>query len=543
MMVRDVPAAIGRRMRTFNVWRLEDRDFGRRITALRLRNKDTNQMSGMDFVEFRQLYFERPTAPHHYRMVEAIERAEPDTLTMILAYPNAAKTSVVADRINYVLALNPDYRVCVISEGQDLAVKIMGQVANRMTDEHLFLPYIERYGPFRSKERNTSKPWNTERISVLLSHNDEKEPSMEAKGWGSRLYGGRYDWMVFDDLQSSESLNQTTQILRYMRQTALTRVTRGEGRSLAVGSRVGPGDIWEVMDDEGMVSNTVVIPALTEWVDKEDHFWVDSNRRVHLVEGCPEVSSWPLWWSMLEFANRRRMVGEEVWARTYMQKQVTSAGAAFTDDILEDSKDRERKQGKASVGVDIIMSVDPAFDSGICAFGVAAYSNNRLWVLETLERRDIYRYEDIYGQIGQWAIRYRPSTVIVEQNNFQKGLHQDDRMEALARKFGFALLPHQTSRNKHDPVIGVKMMASAFVDREISIPWGDDDAISCSGRLLDELRQWRPKTRSTQDLVIVLWMMWLYWENQRQNMGIVLPAQFVPAWAKSGGAPRWAMSG
>jgi hypothetical protein len=253
---------LGRPIRTYEEWRRTDTEWASRITTARLRRADKD-LPGMEFVQFRSVFFGHETAPHHYRMIEAVERAEPDTITMILAFPEAAKTALMTDRVNHVLgSVNPNYRFCVISEGQDLARKIVGHVASRMTDEMQYGAYIKAYGPFRSPDRTRSnKPWNADYLQILGAANDEKEPSLEARGWGSKLYGGRYDEIILDDMQSSESLNQTPQMLRYLRQTVLTRPAKGVGKTIYVGSRVGVGDLPDVMVDEGMIDRLVTIPV------------------------------------------------------------------------------------------------------------------------------------------------------------------------------------------------------------------------------------------------------------------------------------------
>lgn len=546
MTVTAALEVMGRPWNTYQWWRKDDPEWAKRITAARLRTRDPS-LPGFDFVEFREIYFGHKTAPHHYRMVEAMERAGPDTITMILAFPEAAKTTLFTDRICYKLGpADPNMRFCVISEGQDLSRKIIGHVASRMTDEVQYGAYIKTYGPFRSEDRTrTSKPWNADYLQILAAVNDQKEPSLEARGWGSKLYGGRYDEIVLDDMQSSESLNQTPQMLRYLRQTVLTRPAKGKGRTFYIGSRVGVGDLPERMEEEGMVDTLLQIPAMTRWLERDEHFYLDKQNKVHLTPECPEISAWPDYWSMLQFAVRRRKVGEEIWARTYMQRQLADAGASFTEEMIERVKDRERRIGlpaSGGLGTGRIMSVDPALDTGIAGFGAFAYSSSRLWLLDVLERGDCHRYEDIYEQIGLWAMRYRPDVLVLERNNYQAGMLYDDRLLELSKKFCFEIVPHHTNRNKNDPVIGVKMMASAFIDRELSVPWGDEEAIAKVGILCDELRNWRPKVKSIkQNLLMQLWFAWLYWEQARQQMGLILPDMAdVPSWARGNtGVPSW----
>lgn len=522
---------VGRSVQRYYEWRCEDANFARRVDLARMRAKDKT-LPGTDFVEFRQTYFDRPTPVHHLRMIEAYERAQPDTLTMILGHPESAKTSVLTDRICYQLGpVDPNFRIAVITEGQDLARKIVGHVASRMTDTSQYAAFIESYGPFKAPDREQAKPWNSDFLTVLMSRNDEKEPSLEARGAGSTLYGGRYDEIHMDDIQSDRNIAQTPQLLRYIRQTVLTRPAKGKGKTFVNGSRVGVGDIYEVMQDEGMVDNLVLIPALTEWLDRDDHYRV-GPKGVELVEGCPEVSQWPEYWSMLDLAKRRRKVGEEVWTRTYMQRTVYQGSATFTEAMLDEAKDRDRIAG-ARAGTNVICTVDPAFDTGVCAFMALGWTGSKLYIIDVLGRTDITRYEDIYAQMAAWSAAYRPSHWIVEQNNFQRGLKQDDRVRDLESKFRFSTEAHQTSRNKNDPVLGVAAMASAFVDGEVSIPWGDESTIGAMGPLVDELRSWRPiKKGITQDRVMALWFGWLWWESQRQVQAGDLRL-WRPTWMRS----------
>lgn len=537
-LVKHALAAVGRSTRAYEDWRKSDRDFARKVDLARVTAgglKGGLATPGVEFVPFRKLYFDRDTPAHHYRMIEAVERAAPDTVSLILAFPEAAKSSLLTDRINYLLGTDPNFRIAVISEGRDLATKIVGQVAQRMTDESQFKSYIERFGPFKAPDREQRKPWNANFLSVLRASNDEKDYSLEARGAGSALYGGRFDEIHLDDMQSDKNLGQTAKLLTYMRQTVLTRPAKGVGKTFVWGSRVGDADIYEKMLDEGMVDRLVKIPALTVPVRRGEHFTVDRDGKVELVEGVDEItqSAWPEWWSLLDLAKRRKLVGEEIWARTYMQEPVYFGNATFADHLLEDSKDRTRGLGRNGLGVDLMCSVDPALDSGTCAFMAAAYSADRLWPVDCLERGDIYGGEDILSQIAAWSAVYRPSAWLIEQNAYQKSLVRDQRLVELANRFGFQVIPHTTNRNKLDPVLGIARMDSTFVDHMISIPWGDDEAVKRFGPLLDELRAWRPMKSGVQlkqNLVVALWFIWIRWEQDRQSMAQANARLWRPSW-------------
>ncbi len=547
--IAEATRRLGVHLNTVDRWRKSDSVFAGKVLAVKDSYRRAAAYSGpmvpgSDFVLFRKAMFAHDTPPHHMLMVEALERAEPGELIAILAFPGAGKSTLLVDYVNYLLALDPNKRIVTISEGQDLARRLLGQVADRMTDVLRFPGYINTYGPFRTPlgsmqkdyvGRVTGRPWTADYFQVFKADHDEKEMSFESKGIGSKLYGGRYDKMIYDDLQSTQNLNETAKILRWLRQDALTRPGSEGGTHTMIGSRVGPGDVYETMIADQMFTRVITIPALDRWVDRDDHYALVNGK----VVANPHCEARPTWsqWTLQSLAQRRHTVKEEIWTRTYMQETFVAADATFTEDLIEKAKDRARSTGDA-FGTYTILSVDPALDTGVCAYVVAGCSADHLVLRDLITSRDTRRYEDIYAQIASLAARYRPNVVVVEQNNFQKGLLQDDRLLSIAAKFGFTVQSHQTGRNKHDPVMGVAMMASAFADSELRIPWAAQTDVDQYGPLMDELRLWKPTKRGSelkQDMVMAVWFAWVQWEAVRKTT--LTPSNVirrdVPSWMGS----------
>ena len=561
MTIRQACDIVGITVQTVQAaYYVQDPEFKARLQAARLaaerRKKEeksgrvspryTNALS-TEFTDFRDTFFSHKTAPHHLLMVEAIENARPGELSLILAFPGAGKSTLLTDYLNYRVALDPNIRIAMFSESQSLARKSLGQIARRMTDTTAFGPYIGRFGPFRtpigSQEKDfvgrvTGNPWTADYLRVHKATHDEKEFTLESKGVGSALYGGRYDFMLYDDLQSTKNLNATDSILNWLRQDAITRPGHDDGGHVFIGSRVGRGDLYSVLEDEQMLARFVKIPALDRWVDRDD-MYLFRNGRIELNPTCPAQPTWDSW-SLQALAQRRHLVKEEIWTRTYMQKDFLGTDVTFTDLMLAKVKDTRLEQG-TSFGSYTVLSVDPALDSGICAFLVAGCSTDRMVLSELRTSKEMRRYEDIYAQIDQLASRHKPTIVVVEENNFQKGMLQDDRLIALARRHGFLLHAHRTGRNKHDPVLGVMSMASAFTEEEISVPWCTPADQEMFRPLMEELRTWLPSKRGAElkmDTVMTLWFAWLQWENVRRtilgrNDNVI--RRDVPSWLRSRG--------
>ena len=545
MSLKDARIAVDRSEMWYDRTRQMHPDWGRKVTNVRLALKDRS-MVGMDFVDFRKIYFDNYTAPHHYQMVEAIETAKPGSVTAVLAFPGAGKSTTMVDKYCQLLATNPDSRICVISEGQDLSRKLIGQVSDRMSDRERFLAYHLRYGPFRiqawddndREDRDPIKrPWTADYFKILAASADQKEPSLESRGAGGRLYGGRYDWMFLDDIQSNETLQNTSKLLQSMRTTWKSRMIHGtgeQGKMIMVGSRVGPGDIYEVMDDHDMIDKLITIPALDLNIPAEEHYTIIGKK----VVANPNPTAHPTWdaLSMQDLAEIRHFVKEEVWARTYMQDLQAETSQVFTEQMIEDAKDRERTIGPASIGTDVWCSIDPALDSGVCAYMSAAISPSELTILESLGITDTRTYTDIYDRVRAWKVKYRPSMWIIEENNFQKGMNQDDRLHTAA--YPADVLSHRTGRNKNDDVMGIRMMANAFADGEIRIPWGDETTRAAMAPLVHELRTWKPNKRGSalkMDRVMTLWFLWMRWQAERESMTNVIPLLARPSWVRSVG--------
>lgn len=537
-MIKDALSKVGRSRQAYEKWRKEDPRFRDRMLAARA-GRDDSTLAGMDFVRFRKLYLDRETPLHHLRMIEAIESAEPDSITMILAPPEAAKTSLMTDYYNYLLGpVDPNFRIAVISEGRDLATKIVGQVKQRMVEESMFGPYINQFGPFRSEGRDSGKPWNANFFTVSKAKLDEKEFSLEARGAGSTLYGGRFDLIVLDDIQSDRNLNSTQQLLNYIRQTVLTRPARGKGRTIIVGTRVGVGDIYETMLDEDMVDNLIQIPALSASIPRDEMF-VKVGKRVELVGGVEErvESYWPEYWPLIDLAKRRQKVGEEVWQRVYMQRPADGSLVTFPEKALEDAKDRSRTIDGAlggSLGVMNVFGVDPAI-GGWAGLVAAAYTPDKLYLLDCENIKGLSRTEELLDLVSRFATLWRPSVGVFEVDGYGKGLANDDRLAVIASRLHFDVIPHETRRRKADPVMGVASMASAFLEGEISVPWGDERSRVRFAELFEELRRWRPDVPARllrQDLVMALWFVWRHWQQWRQTIDAPQVRLWRPAFSK-----------
>jgi hypothetical protein len=476
-------------------WRKTCPGFAVRIDGLRAANFDhrTGNFQDKDFIQFRKHYFNYDTFYHQGLIIEAIEKAGPASVTMILVPPEHGKTTVIEDYCNYRIAKDPNVRITIGSEGQPHARKILRRIASRMEDSTKAPNYIGAFGPFRDKVRQLSKPWTADYLTVLRADHDERDYTLEARGWRSAIAGTRTDLMILDDIQSKRSLNFTDAMVETIRQDWLTRPGK-DGAVIIVGTRVGIGDFYEKMIEAEIVDRIIELPAINADGDPL----------------CPDM------WPIEALKRKRKQVGEDAWWRNYMQTPRRAGSQAFTAEMVEGAFDIGRAiNEKPAEVLDVVVSIDPAL-TGNCAFGVYGYNSREFFLLDTYAINGIGTIAAICAQVEMICATHRPSVVIVESNAFQRGLVYDETLQALGRRYGFRIIDHATHRNKLDEDIGVARIPTSFISGQISIPWADDATRLRITPFLDELYNWRPHikgTRLRQDMVMTLWFAWLYWRR------------------------------
>jgi len=489
---------LGIQMNTYYQWRNTFPGFKRECDLARQNWYNTINAEDVttwkDFSAFRKRFFRLNTYYVHAMIIDAIESAEPMSITLILVAPEVGKTTLLEDKICEILGRYPDRRIAYISESSGHSVKVAGRIRRRMTDKVEFGDYIAQFGPFyEDNQERDGKPWTNNYFTVFKAHHDERDYSFEARGNTSKIQGSRVDDMFLDDIQSIESLNLTPKIMSKFRQDWITRVGR-TGRIFIIGNRVGKGDVYERMIEEDLIDRLVEIPIL----DGEGNSTI------------PEL------WPNEALKKRRKQVGEEVWARTYMQEPQDTRAMTFPPEVREAFKDQNRVIKKYE-GMATAMSLDPAIAGG-CSLTVGQYNFAKLLLIDQETLYNVGRTEGILNLIERKVKGYRPEILIVEAMAWQKALSQDDRLVAMSQKYGFAIVPHTTGQNKHDETFGVAAMATSIRSGEMSIPWGSEEAEAMWQPLLDEMEKWKPHVRGMklrQDRIMSVWFLHLYWLGVR----------------------------
>ena len=501
----------------YDKWRQRIPDFAERADAVRHEalQRGDNPWDG-SFASFRGQFFDHMSPWFHIQAIDAYENTLPGNLTVILWPPEHGKTTLAEDYFCYKLATNPEFRITVGSEGQDMARKILSRIRSRMEPLGPYPRYVAKFGPFvpqNQSGRKTAQSWGADYFDVFKKQRfDERDYSMVGLGWRSKIAGTRTDHLHIDDIQSRVSLNLTEQMFEVFRQDWLTRPGEN-GRTTINGTRVGEDDFYQrVMEEiDSDLLQVIKFPAII------------TNK-----QGEPEPL-WPEMFSMEKLDRIRRKVGEEAWSRNYMQEPSSSMSATFTDDSIQKCLNPLRSVNhEPPKDCSIYIGLDPALGSNNCVVAATPHEG-KLKILFVREDTGLTRNEQILGVVEDAVLQCMRngasvSDVVIEAMVFQKGLSRDERLVEMTNRYGFRVREHLTGVNKYDETIGVPSMALSFMRGEIDIPYADDKSTRhMVDQLIRQLKAWRPLKRGTrlrQDQVMALWFIWILWRQRKQSFDV-----------------------
>jgi len=493
---------------TYYQWRVRYHDWATKVDTVRAKQGDDRGEEDKDFFSRRRYYFGYESYSHHRQVIQAIEDTPEGGITLILLPPEGGKTTLLENWCADQIAQDPNTRILYVSEtAEGHARKVLDELKEMLTDPNLEIPdtqypshipeFIARYGPFRDPTLDKGKPWNNKYIKVHGA-SGQRDYTFQAVGWKSKVYGARAEWIIFDDVQSSESIGSTKRIYAVLRRTYFSRTRKG--KIIFIGTRVDLGDVYEQLEEDGIPSQIVKIPAVN---DQGESYW-------------PE--RWPP-----EALEQKKKMSKDGWWPVYMMAPQMAKAATFTPGIVEPCFDPTVVLGGTGMLGDYrkVAGLDPAL-SGPAALGAAAFNMTRFVLLWMEVREQLARNENILAWLAEVARRTPFTELVLELSAVSKGLRGDERLRRMAEEiYGFRIVDHSTTQSsKEDIDFGIGEMAGSFLRGEIVLPYGDTAAREATNTLVHELYRWRPGMQGkdlTQDQVIVLWVMWRRWQMTRNQ--------------------------
>ena len=542
-------AAAGKSYKTYEYYRRTDKVFADKMDRTRLGLKDKNFASSdvhdLTFAEFRQRYLHSRTFPHQQNLIDVIEGREPAWLHPSMKYekglannrillnipPNHAKSmTVTVDYVTWQVCQNPNFRVLIVSQTQQLAADFLYAIKQRLTHpnyEALQQAYAAGVG-FNSKTAS----WQATRVTFgdELRESSEKDPNIEAVGIGGQIYGKRADMIIVDDAVTLKNANEFEKQIRWLTQDVRSRLNP-TGKLIIVGTRVTAVDLYKELRSEdrypgGLVPWTyLAMPALLttdEDPDKWETLWPASDAPFdgQTESDLNEDGLYPRW-NGRNLYNERQAMDASTWALVYQQQDI-SDDAIFDPVCVRGSIDGMRKAGRLVPGhpghprdlsgFSIICGLDPAMvgDTAVVCYAIDRVSHKR-YIVDAIK---ITRPTPaaIRQIIFDWTALYQPTEWIVEKNAFQSFLTQDEGIRQNLASRGVLLREHHTGSNKWDSGFGVASMSTLFGTKQhdgkhhrdnlMHLPSDQTENIKA---LIEQLITWSPTTKGKTDMVMALW--------------------------------------
>jgi hypothetical protein len=485
-----------------------------------------------------------------FQAMDDINKA--NRLVMVLP-PGSGKTTLFGiEYPTYCTMRDRNFRTTIIRSNADEAGKNLTAISERLSEhayyEWLIARLLEQGDPpiidpitayggelgfITGRGGKVSEQWSRQALTVSGKTSGEKEPSVQAKGWGSGLAGNRADLIILDDAQDPKKYGEsggrhTEKMMELFQSLILGRVYPHQ-KLIVLGNRLGPDDFIGALIRE-YTNNP-------EWHIVNYPAVVSEERRQPLA---PELWTWE------GLQSKRREVGEDVWAFHWMQEELSSVGATFTRDQLDANKDFDRSLGeRPSKASQVVVGVDPAI-RGFCAIvalGVDPSSGTR-YLIDLLNERGMRTWDHVAAAVTEMARRHEARTVVVETNNTQGDVYE--RIRAEVQKLGIRCVAYNTATSTgaraEETEFDISTIGKLADDRLFRLPFGDAETRVKVGNYIEQFCMWRPRPsgKSSWHLIRDQVMATLFAESEARRF--VKSAQRprkerkrdVPDWAENG---------
>lgn len=539
---------VDRGRKAYEQWRSTDRDFAIAVDRSRKAyiNKPVKRIE-MGFPEFSKKYLDATVFPHTQNVVDMIEGREPSWLHPSMVYeqgekdlvivnmpPEHAKTtSITINYCVYRICMDPNVRIILVSKTQTMARKMLYAIKSRLTHPK-YSNMQMAYGPPGGFDNN-SEAWNADRIYISDDVRDsgEKDPTVEALGIGSHVYGARADLVICDDTVDLSNAHNYDKQIDWLQGELLSRIS-SNGSMLIVGTRLSGRDLYlELREakrypDEVSPWSYLAMPAVLE-ADDDPANWVTLWPRSNQPEaGDREANADPDGlhpkWDGPRLQKKRARVAPRTWSLVYQQQQV-SEDAIFNPDIVRGCVNGNRMTGLipdgmvncrpgGMSGLIVVAGLDPA-TTGYTAAVVAGLDpvTHKRYVLDVHNEAGM-KSEAMRELIIGWTDKYRITEFRIEKNAFQGFLvHDRELNEELSRR-GCIIRGHFTGSNKQDPDFGIAAMAMLMNGWELKnnlLELPSTAMKEASKELVSQLITWTPAMKRTgkgshYDIVMALWI-------------------------------------
>jgi hypothetical protein len=542
--IPDALHAVDRSRGWYNVQRANDAPWAALVDRARMGDRyggekgleAAREDTASSFEEFCKNYLNVRVFEHQRNWIDLLEgrkprglhpsctftEGDPDYIIINTPPDHAKSTTLSVNYVTYLIATNPDIRICVVSKAQHMAAKFCYQVQQRLTHS--------RYGKLQATfgppggYKSTSDKWTATSIAVggEMRRGSEGDANLRCIGVGQQIYGARLDLLILDDCVDTANAHEFEKQINWLQGDVLSR-PGDSGKVLVVGTRVAPKDLYKELRNperytEGKSPWTYMSqPAVLEF-NEDPALWVTLWPRSDAPwksTDVPDADGLYRRWDGKALNRKRGLVGTRKWAFCYQQQDLAE-DSVFPAELVRRAVNGMRSPGvmhrgavgyrkEGMNGLYVVGGVDPAMtgDTGIVVVGIDRFTGIRYlldakiktaasptWIRETIKETTTSLL------VNEWRI---------EKNAFQKFLSQDPELQVYLANLGVTIVEHFTGSGKWDEAWGVASMSLLFQNNLIEFPsTAKSEAVR---QLVEQLVTWAPdvdKNHKT-DMVMALW--------------------------------------
>lgn len=523
-----------------------------RLMAQSGAESDANRQNIAPFPEWCETYLDTKLFNHHLQWIDLLEgddprnlhenqtyiKGEPEFLLINTPPEHAKSTTITMNYVTYRICQDPNIRVIIVSQTQDMAKRFLRGIKDRLASENRNYQKLQvDFAPEGGFDEGAAA-WTADSIYVSSSTRDsgEKDPTVQALGIGGHIYGSRADLIILDDCVTGKNAHEYEKQMDWLQREVYNRLSYPGGRILLVGTRLAPIDLYgEIIKDdyygeEQSPWTYLTQPAVLEFGDTTDEWktlWPKTNRPPVSVAGRQLVQQyedglWPMWTGEA-LRKRRASMSPKNWALVYMQESVIEdaifpmkAVTGCVDGMRAAGVMQKGAPGHREHGMDglyIVGGFDPAMTghSAAVILGVDRYNGKR-WVLDLWSKGQL-KPDDIFDKIKELTVKYGVNEWRIEKNAMNLMVTQNREIKTFLGSRGCLLREHFTGKNKWDADFGVASMSMLFEGYErnenlIHIPSRSNS--EATKMLIEQLTTWEPlppgvKNKKKTDLVMALW--------------------------------------
>ena len=364
------------------------------------------------------------------RVHDDVERLlrRPARKKALLLPRNHLKSSIVT--IGYTIQSiirNPNIRVLIGNGVWDMARKFLDEIKSQLETSQL--KYM--FGDF------VSARWNADEIIVRQRTRPLKEPTIMTTGVEAEQTGGHYDLIILDDLtglQNSQTPEQREKTKRFRR--SMTNLLEPGGILIEIGTRWNLDDTFSVIFEKEFKYYDILVKQVVE----RDRDGIE--RLIFPKKFAKKFDEKKKDWVTTEdstcmdyIEHLKAMMPLDEFASQYENRPFSSENQLFKPEMFKYWNERPENLF-LSMAVDLAISeARTADETAIVICGMD--KDWKLYVLDYLKGQ--WRPSDVVNNVFQTRNKWRPHSVGMEVNGFQKTLKLACEDEMRKRKEYFPI--------------------------------------------------------------------------------------------------------